>query len=184
MQPVNERPPILVIFEGQRHPLSTADLLNVMRGIWPANVDAPLQLLFDTLNQPTHVLAENTVQVLRRVYSLLTPEAQSGIFRPHWEDATKQCLCIDLEKRATTKGALGFALREVSEEINPAYLLACYLTWLEQTSMVSFGDLMHLQGTIEAALVEGEATQEATRDLFMFLKAVAPEPGQWLPVGF
>jgi hypothetical protein len=174
----------IVTFEGQAHPLSLADLREVLRSAWPEQVADVHQFLYDTLTQPSHPQAIATVAVLRRVFGLLTPEAESGVFRPRWADAAHSELLIDLEKRATTKGALFLSLLAEPDSIQPAYAIACALTWYERQHPLTFTDLLRLQPVLRRVVEEARADLDATQAIVERLTHGAGEAGLYLPLGF
>lgn len=174
----------IVTFEDQTHTLSIADLREVMQAAWAEPVDDPHQYLFEVLSQPTHPRAAATIAVLRRVFSLLTVEAASGAFRPRWADEAQSDLVIDIEKNATTKGAIFTALLAQPEAANLAYIAACYLTWRERQADLTFLDLLGLQPMLQRVVEQGRAEVAETQMIFGRLIEVGGEPGHYLPLGF
>jgi hypothetical protein len=174
----------IVTFEGQSHTLSIADLREVMQFAWPEPVEDVHQELYDALSQPTHPRAQATLAVLRRVFSLLTPEADSGTFRPRWADEAHSELIIDIEKRATTKGALFAALLKEEETVDLSYLMACYLTWRERQSMLSFAEILRLQPLLVRLVEQGCADLAAGQGFIERLRQDNAEAGMYLPLGY
>ena len=174
----------IVTFEGQTHTLSPIDLRDVMRAAWTDAVEDPHQYLYDVLSQPTHARAAATMSILRRVFSLLTPEAASGTFRPRWADEAHSDLIIDIEKRATTKGSIFTSFLAQPEEINLVYIAACYVTWRDRHGDLTFRELLRLQSLLQRVLEQGRAEQEETQEIYSRLITMHGEPGTYLPVGF